>query len=112
MLWRSLRRRLARHAPAAAAPLLRRSPYDGFMLRFHDHLKADARFQATTPLQTWEFPPGSSWIVFTDCLPHAARSGQFALEQTFIVPRALLVQPEKAPVSILERLCGTSLTDP
>jgi hypothetical protein len=110
--WRSLRRRLARHAPAAAAPLLRRSPYDGFMLRFHDHLKADLRFQAATPRQTWEFPPGSSWIVFTDCLPHAALSGQFALEQTFMVPRAALLRPESAPVSILERLCGASLTDP
>jgi len=111
-VWRSLRRRLARHAPAAAAPLLRRSPYDGFMLRFHDHLKADAQFQTTTPLHTWEFPPGSSWIVFTDMVPHAARSGQFALEQTFIVPRTALLRPEKAPVSILERLCGAPLTDP
>ena len=81
------------------------------MLRLHDHLKADAQFQASAPKQRWEFPPGSSWILFTDFVPHAALSGQFALEQTYIVPRAALLQPEKAPVNILERLVGVPLTD-
>jgi len=110
--WHWIRRRLLRHAPSGFAPLLRRSPYDGFMLRFHDRLKADAHFQATTPVATWEFPPGSSWIAFTDFVPHAARAGQFALEQTFFVPRTSLLQPEKAPISILERRCGAPLADP
>lgn len=110
-LWHSVRRRLVPYAPAALAPLARRSPYDAFMLRLHDHLKADAQFQASAPKQRWEFPPGSSWILFTDFVPHAALSGQFALEQTYIVPRAALLQPEKAPVNILERLVGVPLTD-
>jgi len=110
--WQSLRRRLRRYAPALAGPLLHRTPYDAFMQRFHNRLKADAVFQATTPKYRWEFPPGSSWIVFTDFVPHAALSGQLALEQTYMVPRAALLQPERAPISILEHLCGTSLTDP
>jgi hypothetical protein len=110
--WNALRRRLARHAPTAWPALLRRSPYDAFMLRLHDQLKADARFQAQAPRQTWDFPPDSSWILFTDFVPHAALAGQFALEQTYIVPRGALLRPEKAPASILERLCGEPLTDP
>lgn len=110
--WQSLRRALRHYVPALGGPLLRRTPYDAFMLRFHDRLKADAEFQATTPKYRWEFPPGSSWILFTDLVPHAALSGQFALEQTYMVPRGALLQPERAPISILERLCGTSLTDP
>jgi hypothetical protein len=109
--WRAVRRRLAPHAPAALAPILRRSAYDAFMLRFHDQLKSDAHFQATAPKQTWEFPPGASWIAFTDFVPHAALSGQGALEQTYFVPRSVLLQPEKAPAAILERLCGAVLTD-
>ena len=109
--WQWVRRRLAPHARGVLAPILRRSPYDAFMLRLHDHLKADAQFQATATRHTWEFPPGSSWIVFTDFVPHAALSGQGALEQTYFVPRSALLQPEKAPASILERLCGAALTD-
>lgn len=109
--WHALRRRLLRHVPSAGGALLRRSPYDAFMLRLHDHLKADARFQATAARETWQFPPGSSWIAFTDALPHAALSGQFALEQTYFVPRAAMRHPERAPVSILEKLCRIPLTD-
>jgi hypothetical protein len=110
--WQSLRRGLRHYVPALGGPLLRRTPYDAFMLRFHDRLKADAEFQSTTPKYRWEFPPGSSWILFTDFVPHAALSGQFALEQTYMVPRGALLQPERAPISILERLCGISLSDP
>jgi hypothetical protein len=113
--WQRLRRRILARAPHAAralAPLLERSPYDSCMLRLHDHLKADADFQRTGPHQQWDFLPGSSWILFTDFVPHAALSGQFAVEQTWLVPCSALLQPEKAPVSILERLTGGPLTDP
>lgn len=48
--------------------------------------------------------------MFTDLVPHAAVSGQYALEQTFIVPKSALVLPEIAPVRVLERLCGVPLT--
>lgn len=109
--WQSLRRRLALHAPAAFAPLLRRSPYDALMLRLHDHLKADAQFQATVAKQIWTFPPGSSWIAFTDAVAHAVLSGRCALEQTYFVPCDAMLQPDTAPVRVLERRCGVSLTD-
>ena len=52
------------------------------MQRLHDRLKADAEFQRAAPRQTWDFPPGASWIVFTDFVPHAALAGHLALEQT------------------------------
>jgi hypothetical protein len=41
---------------------------------------------------------------------HAVLEGQYALEQTFLVSRAAMVEPEKSPVSILERLAGFPLT--
>ncbi len=56
-----------------------------------------------------EFPPKSSWLVFTDLVGHAVLAGQYALEQTFTVSRQALRQPEQAPVSILERLAGVPL---
>jgi hypothetical protein len=85
------------------------SPYDRFMLRFHDFLKEQADFQANCPKTRLEFPPGSTWMCFTDSVPHAVLSGQYALEQTFIVPLAALVTPEKAPIRILEKIAGTKL---
>ena len=38
--------------------------------------------------------------------------GQYALEQTFIVTRDSLALPEKAPIAILERLAGATLSSP
>ena len=48
-----------------------RTPYDMFMLRFHDYLKENAKFQANCPKYRLEFPPLSTWIVYTDCVAHA-----------------------------------------
>lgn len=86
-----------------------RSPYDRFMLHFHDYLKTSKSFQHDCPKQKIEFPPGCTWIAFTDMVAHAVLAGQFALEQTFIVPCDAMVAPEKAPVRVLERICGNSL---
>ncbi len=87
-----------------------RAPYDSFMLRFHHFLKENPRFQETCPKRQWEFPPGSSWMVYTDIVSHAVLSGRFAIEQTFIVSRDALVLPEKSPASILAKLAGRPLT--
>jgi hypothetical protein len=87
-----------------------RSAYDQFMLRFHDFLKENSRFQAETPKTRHEFPPLSTWIVFTDGVPHAALSGQFALEQTYVIPVDALLAPHLAPLRVLEKLCGRSLS--
>jgi hypothetical protein len=86
-----------------------RSPYDEFMLAFHDYLKHNAEFQSNCPKYRLEFQPGAAWMVFTDIVPHAVESGQFAMEQTLIVPREALAAPERAPIAILEKLAGRRL---
>ena len=92
-------------------PVVPRSPYDRFMLRFHDYLKRNQSFQENCPKYYFEFPAGSTWLTFTDILPHSVHSGQHALEQTFIIARDSLANIENAPVSILERICGKPLLD-
>jgi len=87
-----------------------RTAYDMFMLRFHDYLKENAEFQANCPKIRLEFPPHATWIVFTDSVAHAAMSGQYAIEQTFLVPPEALVLPEQAPYRILEKIAGCPLT--
>lgn len=110
-VWQRARRSLVSRARAAGLPIVVRSPYDDFMLRLHHYLKENQEFQTTCSKQTWEFPPHSTWIVFTDMVSHAALSGQYALEQTFIVARESLVAPEKAPINVLESLVGAPLAD-
>ena len=104
---------LKRTLTRAAGPLLRipdRSPYDRFMLGFHDYLKHNEDYQKNCPKYRFEFPAGATWMVFTDIVPHAVLSGQYALEQTFIIARDSLLAPERAPASILERLSASRLT--
>lgn len=48
-------------------------------------------------------------MVFTDSVTHSVLEGQFALEQTFIIGRETLVFPERAPISILEKLAGRQM---
>jgi hypothetical protein len=98
----SLGRALAHTARKLGLPVPDRSPYDEFMLYLHDWLKENADFQKNSPKQELVFPPGSAWMVYTDGVPHAAMSGQYALEQTFIVPREALVTPQVAPCQVLE----------
>ena len=63
----------------AAIPSLKRTPYDDFMMRFHNFLKENQRWQADCPKYSFQFPPGSSWMVYTDTVPHAVLAGQYAL---------------------------------
>jgi hypothetical protein len=98
-----------RAAASLGLPVVNRPPYDQFMLKFHHAMKEDADFQTSCRKDRWEFAAGSSWIVFTDGASHACLSGQYMLEQTFIVRRSNLVCPEKAPISILEKLAGHRL---
>ncbi len=82
----------------------RRSAYDHYMLQLHDRMKADPSYQQHAEQSSVAFPSGSSWIVFTDQVPHAAMAGQFALEQTFMLPVDAMRTPEAAPLRILEGL--------
>lgn len=88
-----------------------RSPYDVFMLKLHHAMKEDGGFQENCPKDHWDFPPGSCWAVFTDQLSHAALQGQYALEQTFLIPQTSLVCPEKSPLCVLERASCENLVD-
>jgi hypothetical protein len=36
-------------------------------------------------------------------------SGQYALEQTFIIPLQAMVAPQKAPIRVLEKIAGMPL---
>jgi hypothetical protein len=105
--WSGLKRGLGR----IGFPFPDRAPYDGFMLHFHDWLKENSDFQqAKDGKEQVSFPPSSTWLVYTDGVPHAALSGQFALEQTFIVPVDALVAPEVSPIRVLEKLAGRALS--
>jgi hypothetical protein len=94
------------------APLLRivritksrRSAYDALMLQLHDRMKADLAYQKEAPQTAIDFPAGSTWIAFTDCVSHAAMAGQYQLEQTFLLPVDAMQQPERSPLRILERI--------
>ncbi len=106
---RPISRLPGRVGSALGLPVPDRSPYDSFMLGFHDYLKANRAFQEAPGKSRWEFPPNSTWIVFTDSVPHAVLSGRLALEHTYIISEEDLVLPEKSPRHVLEKLAGTSL---
>jgi hypothetical protein len=93
----------------AAIPSLKRTPYDDFMMRFHNFLKENPRFQSDCPKYPFQFPPGSSWMVYTDTVPHAVLAGQYALEQTFLVRPEAMVRPEVSPLRILEEMAHARL---
>jgi hypothetical protein len=103
-------RRLRSFAHTIGLAAFSRPPYDEFMQRCHNLMKEDTNFQENTPKQRWEFAPNSSWLVFTDCVSHAVLSGQYALEQTFLIPPNALVESKHAPLAILEKIAGRRLT--
>ena len=86
-----------------------RTPADHYMLKLHDTMKFDAAYQRDCPKQTVEFLPGTTWMVFTDQVSHAAISGQHALEQTLTLDLAGMSDPETSPLRVLERLKGKKL---
>jgi 3-deoxy-D-manno-oct-2-ulosonic acid (Kdo) hydroxylase len=90
-------------------PVPARTAYDEFMLAFHDYLKGNAEFQSSCPKYRLEFQPRCAWMAFTDVVPHAVEAGQFAIDQTLIVPRDSLAWPERAPISVLEKMAGRRL---
>ncbi|HEY7088232.1 MAG TPA: Kdo hydroxylase family protein [Tepidisphaeraceae bacterium] len=86
-----------------------RTVYDHFMLQIHDRMKSDQAYQSQATQLTWDFPPGSTWIMFVDQVSHAATAGQYALEQTFYVPLSAMKDPSQSPLRILERLTSRHL---
>lgn len=107
---------LPRPFPGAASLLAalgitkgRRSEYDHLMLQLHDRMKADAAYQRESPQTRFAFPPGTTWIVFSDQVSHAVLQGQYMLEQTLHLPVAGMQDCARAPLRVLERLTGRSL---
>ncbi|GAA0501614.1 Kdo hydroxylase family protein [Tatumella terrea] len=86
-----------------------RTRYDHLMLGLHDAMKSDAEYQLSGLQLEVRFPPGSSWICFSDQTPHAAMSGQFMLEQTYALPAEAMADPQRSPLKILEKLTGARL---
>lgn len=113
---RTLLPRIGRQLPGSPAllALLRvtkglRSEYDHLMLGLHDSAKADLDYQRNCPQQIVRFPPGSTWLCFSDQVMHAAVTGQHMLEQTIHLPVTALYDPESSPLAILQRICGRRL---
>lgn len=104
-------RSLAHLAGSLGLPVADRSRYDEYMLYLHDWLKENNEFQQRAPKQELVFPPGCTWMVYTDGVPHAVMSGRYALEQTFIVPTEAFVTPEVAPIRVLESVTGISMAN-
>lgn len=102
-------RSFSRIASRLGLPVADRSRYDEYMLYLHDWLKENNDFQTNWPKQQLEFPPGCAWMVYTDGVPHAVLGGQYALEQTFIVPPEAFVTPEVAPIRVLEAITQSSM---
>ncbi|HET8701919.1 MAG TPA: Kdo hydroxylase family protein [Nitrococcus sp.] len=86
-----------------------RTRYDHTMLQLHDNGKLDDAYQTNAPRERVEFPPGATWIVYTDQVLHAALAGQYVFEQTFHLDVESLTQPATSPLRVLERLTGRPL---
>ena len=87
----------------------RRTEYDHLMLQLHDRAKADAAFQQSSPQARVDFAPGTTWVVFSDQVLHAAMGGQHMMEQTFYLDVAHQQRPDASPRGTLERLLGREL---
>lgn len=87
-----------------------RTPYDHYMLHMHNRMKADESYQKKADQQEVRFPPGSTWIVQTDHVSHAAMRGQYVLEQTFYLPIKAMHNESLSPLRVLERLLKQRLT--
>jgi hypothetical protein len=113
---KSFANRISRHSAAFATLLSTvgatksyRTAYDHTMLKMHDLMKADDVYQQEAVQTDFSFPPGSTWMVYTDKMSHAATGGQHVFEQTFYLPVHAMTDPSKSPLRILERLAGRSL---
>ena len=86
-----------------------RSRYDNLMLGLHDTAKLNLDYQNATAKTEIAFPPGCTWLCYTDQVMHAALSGQFVLEQTFHLDIDAMADPARAPIRVLEKMTGRTL---
>jgi len=81
----------------------KRSLYDHIMLELHDRAKMDDYYQQHCDKINFAFPAGSTWMMFSDRVLHAALSGQYLLEQTFNLPVSAMQDESRSPLRILEQ---------
>jgi hypothetical protein len=86
-----------------------RSEYDHLMLQMHDAMKSDLDYQKSAGQVSMPFPPGSSWVCFSDQTSHAVMSGQYMLEQTLHLSPDRQYDTNASPLAILTRLTGRTL---
>jgi hypothetical protein len=86
-----------------------RTEYDHIMLRFHDLQKADMDYQKSVPQEWFSFPPGATWVCFSDQVMHAVMEGQHLFEQTFYLPVEGQRDPSASPLCVLEQMTGRRL---
>lgn len=86
-----------------------RTKYDHYMTHIHNKMKKNMDYQNNVNQEAFYFPPGSTWIVFTDQVSHAAMSGQYLFEQSFYLPVDAMLNPNQSPLKILEQQLGAAL---
>lgn len=79
------------------------STYDQLMMRLHFFGKTDRYLQERAPITRWIFPPGSAWVVFSDLVSHAVVGGQYAIDQTYLVPPHAFREPQRSTRAVIER---------
>jgi len=87
-----------------------RTHYDHYMTHIHNKMKKDMVYQKDVHQEAFYFPPGSTWIVYTDQVSHAAMAGQYLFEQSFYLPVSGMLNPEHSPLKMLEKRLGYKLT--
>jgi hypothetical protein len=95
-------RGLARVFPTLGT--LERSSYDQAMRQMHNFMKeSDAFHEDPEGMVLIRFPPKSCWLVFADMAGHSCLSGEFAMINTFMVPRKNFRHREFSPWEVLSR---------
>lgn len=82
---------------------LKDSPYHQLMSRLHFFGKTDTYLQQQAPKQHWIFPPGSAWLVFSDLASHAVVRGQYAIDQTYLIPAHAFRNRARSTAAVIER---------
>ena len=87
------------------------SPYDDMMHSCHNAMKEDANFQENTPKDRSGIP--AEFLLdglYRLRKGDAVLSGQYALEQTLLVPPSALIEPQRSPLAIVEYMTGRRMT--
>ena len=102
-------RGLSRVFPKLAT--LERSAYDQAMRHMHNYMKeSDAFHDDPEGMVEIRFPPKSCWLVFADMAGYSCLSGEFAMINTFMVPRRNFRHPEFTPWEVLSRFAAGKST--